>query len=85
MRRTLIVVLMLLVAVPLFGEDHSAKKALVAELLKTIDTKALTQAFFNMMLKAMTGTEEMDVAALTPEQRTEFETAQNKRQATSRS
>jgi hypothetical protein len=83
LQRTLAVALALLVAVPLFADDRSAKRALVAELLKTIDTKALTQAFFENLFKGPTVSDApnaTEVEELTPEQRTEFEAARRKQQ-----
>jgi hypothetical protein len=80
LQRTLVVVLALLLAVPLFADDRSVKQALVAELLKTIDAKALTQAFFENLFKGFAVPEGSDLEGLTPEQRTDFEAARRKQQ-----
>lgn len=53
MKRTVLVVLALLVAFPVVADDRAVKKQLLSELVELLDIKALTQASFDVLTRGV--------------------------------
>lgn len=82
MKRALVLLLVSLIALPLRSADErTAKKQLIAELLEIIDTKALTQASFDLVFnRSIDPTQRMENMELTDEQKVEYEGMLKKQQ-----